>query len=182
MANVFIHFEPTGHSLRHGAGVDGAGNVDKKYRDATSKGVGGHEGDHNGLPPYIVAGSPEEKHWRQQHPTGYAPQKKSSFATGSSDAHEAAKNGKLTDLHNHVKANKEVVNKKDANGWTPLHEGARGGYIDVVKFLVENGADVNGTTSNGGSTLWWAKQVHGTDHEVVQFLEEMGAIDVGPEL
>lgn len=182
MANVFIHFEPTGHSLRHGAGAGSGDHVDKKYRDSATKGIGGHESDHSGLPPYIIPGTPEEKHWRSTHPGGYAPQKKSSFTTGSTDAHEAAKNGKLDDLHDHVKKDKGVVHKKDANGWTPLHEGARGGYLDVVKYLVENGADVNGTTSNGASTLWWAKQTHGSDHEVVKFLEEMGAIDVGPEL
>ena len=67
LANIFIHFEPVGHSLRHNAKVAGGGDVNQKYRDATQRGAGGHESD---LPPYILAGTPEEEHWRQQHPGG----------------------------------------------------------------------------------------------------------------
>jgi ankyrin repeat protein len=29
------------------------------------------------------------------------------------------------------------------NGWTPLHDAAYNGYFDVVKFLVEQQAEVN---------------------------------------
>jgi len=52
-----------------------------------------------------------------------------------------------------------------------------------VKLLVENGADFNAKTSGeGGTVLWWAKQTHGDDHPVISFLEELGALEVGPEL
>lgn len=184
MANVFIHFEPTGHSLRHDAAMEAdTKDVNAKYRDALARGIGGHESDNNGLPPYIKAGTPEETHWRKTHPSGSESIKKTSkFTTGSTDAHEAAKNGQIEELHEHIKRQKDVVHAKDENGWTPLHEGARGGHEDVIKLLVENGANVNETTSNGASVLWWAKQTHGEDHPVVQLLEELGAMMVGPEL
>jgi len=32
-----------------------------------------------------------------------------------------------------------LLDAKDANGWTPLHEGARAGHEDVVKLLVDRG-------------------------------------------
>lgn len=185
MANVFVHFEPTGHSLRHNAKIESDGkDVHAKYRDALARGIGGHETENNGLPPYIKAGSPEEAHWRRTHPGGYKGKedKPASFTTGSTNAHEAAKHGKVDELHAHIKKKKDVVHEKDENGWTPLHEGARGGHEDIVKLLIENGANVNETTSNGGSVLWWAKQTHGDDHPVVQLLEELGALMVGPEL
>ena len=62
-------------------------------------------------------------------------------------------------------------------------QAARGGHLEVVKLLVDNGADFNAKTAGGGGTvLWWAKQTHGEDHPVITFLEELGALDVGPEL
>lgn len=66
-ANVFIHFEPNGHSLRHEARVESGGDVAEKYRRAVERGAGGHEADHDGMPSYIVAGSPEEKKWKREH-------------------------------------------------------------------------------------------------------------------
>lgn len=183
MANIFVHFEPTGHSLRHNAKQDEeTGDVNAKYRDALARGAGGHENDNNGLPPYIKAGSPEEKHWRQTHPSGAKSQQKS-FATGSTSAHKAAQEGSVEALHEEIKKKKAVVNAKDENGWTPLHEGARGGHLEVVKLLVENGADLSARTAgDGGTALWWAKQTHEQDHPVVKFLEDIGALDIGPEL
>ena len=52
-ANIFIHFEPVGHTLRHHNHDPGHGDVDEKYRDALSRGDGGHESadDNSGLPP-----------------------------------------------------------------------------------------------------------------------------------
>jgi prolyl 4-hydroxylase len=70
-ANIFIHFEPTGHSLRHNAQIEGEGDVHEKYREATARRAGGHEVDQAGdLPKYIIPGTPEEANWRRRHPTG----------------------------------------------------------------------------------------------------------------
>ena len=94
-----------------------------------------------------------------------------------------AKDGHVELLDQEIKKKKAVVNAKDENGWTPLHEGARGGHLEVVKLLVENGADLSARTAgDGGTALWWAKQEYDENHPVVKFLEEIGALDVGPEL
>merc|ERR1712183_577891 len=86
-ANLFVHFEPNGHTRRHHNHETDAGeDVAKKYRDALSRGSGGHETDQDGLPDYIVKGTPEEDHWRQTHPNGRKSKKKSSV-TGSTVAH-----------------------------------------------------------------------------------------------
>ena len=178
MANIFIHFEPTGHTIRHNIKLDEESDVDTKYRRTAEQGVGGHENDNSGIPPYIKPGSPEEAAWRRNH----APVVKK-FATGSTSVHDAAKEGDFLVVEEHIKKKKDVVNARDENGWTPLHEGARGGHLEVVKLLVEHGADVSARTGeDGGTALWWAKQSNGEDSEVVKFLEEIGALDAGPEL
>ncbi len=37
----------------------------------------------------------------------------------------------------------QLVNSTDSEGWTPLHEAARGGYVPVIRALLERGADPN---------------------------------------
>ncbi len=66
---------------------------------------------------------------------------------------------------------------------TPLHEAVRFGHIDVVKYLVELGADVNSRTRNfdGASVLWWAVTYVGEDHPVVELLKSRGAVMMGAE-
>jgi prolyl 4-hydroxylase len=182
---VFFLFQPVGHTLRHhGHETDAGGNVDAKYKDALSRGAGGHENaeDNDGLPPYIIRGTLEEANWRQRHPNGVKSKKKS-FATGSTVAHLAAQSGDLETLTAELSKKKELITAKDNNGWQPLHEGARGGHLDVVKYLVENGADINAKThGSGGTALFYAKQQLDDEHPVVTFLESMGALEIGPDL
>ncbi|KAL3910851.1 MAG: hypothetical protein SGILL_007525 [Bacillariaceae sp.] len=156
--------------------------MDKKYRDALSRGVGGHENNADGLPPYVIPGTPEETHWRQAHPDG-ARSKKKSFTTGSTVAHQAAQGGDLGTLKREVEKKKDLVNAKDRNGWSPIHEGVRSGHLDVVKYLVDSGADVNAMTGTGGGTpLYIAKTHLEEDNPIIAFLESLGALDVGPDL
>ena len=158
----------------------------EKYRDSLARGVGGHENEVDGLPSYIVPGSPEESHWRQTHPGG-ARSKRNSATTGSQQtvAHLAAQLGNLEALQKEVNTNKGAVKARDENGWTPLHEGARAGHIDVVKYLIENGADYNDKTGDGitgGTALYLAKKQLKPEHPVISYLESLGALDIGPDL
>ena len=95
----------------------------------------------------------------------------------------AAQSGDVDTLSAEVAKKKDLLTAKDNNGWQPIHEGARGGHLDVVKFLVENGVDVNAKThETGGTALWWAKQNLDNEHPVITFLESMGALEIGPDL
>lgn len=183
-SNIFVHFEPIGHTLRHHDHETDAGeDVDQKYKDAIQKGSGGHEtGDNEGLPAYVIKGTPEEAHWRATHPNGQRSQKKV-FTTGSTPAHLAAQGGDLDKLKKELETKKELVTAKDSNGWQPLHEGARGGHLEVVRYLVDNGADINAKTgADGGTALYYAKKKFDEEHPVVAFLESLGAIEDGPDL
>jgi len=184
VANLFIHFEPTGHSLRHNMGLDPQQHdVDEAYRNSFENLQAGHEHENDALPPYIVPGTPEDSRWRRSHPEGFNKKKATSFTTGSSPAHVAAQAGDLNALKTHVGKDKHLVNKQDANGWTPLHEATRAGHLSAVKYLIEQGADPNVTAGDGGGTaLWWAKKQHDEDDPIIAFLESIGAMDSGPEL
>mmetsp|Transcript_6904 Transcript_6904/g.9889 ORF Transcript_6904/g.9889 Transcript_6904/m.9889 type:complete len:368 (+) Transcript_6904:92-1195(+) len=186
VANLFVHFEPTGHSDRHNHKYD-HGNVHRKYKEAVRRGHGGHENEDNeGLPPYILPGSPEVANYIQRNPNSEAARRSkiSSSTTGSTAAHFHAVAGDLNGLKEEVKKNKDIIHAEDSNGWKPLHEAARGGSIDVVRYLYEQGVDINSRTGagKGYSPLAIAKQQLGIEHPMYEFLKSLGGEAFEPEL
>jgi len=107
------------------------------------------------------------------------------LAFGATDAHIAAKTGSLQALR--VMARNEdaahLFHAEDRNSWTPLHEAVRGGYLDIVDFLLEQEVDINARTQQGSgfSPLWLAQATHGPDHPVTKRLRELGAQEIDPE-
>jgi len=159
-ANLFVHFEAVGP-------------------------LGGdNELNDSDLPPYLIPGSPEESFWRKENPQGYQGGATKNFETGSTVAHVAAQQGDLQALSRILAKKAALVHAQDENGWTPMHEGARGGHVDIVKVLYERGARVNQRSDRGrgGTPLFYAKETHGEDHPVVKFLVHIGGLDLGPEL
>ena len=57
------------------------------------------------------------------------------------NAHTAASAGDLEALIIIASRNPDDVKRKDQNGWSPLHEAARGGHVEVVKWLLQRGLD-----------------------------------------
>jgi len=47
-----------------------------------------------------------------------------------------------------IENNQDVIDAKDKDGRTPLHWACRGVYYDILKYLVEKGADVNAQDNN----------------------------------
>ncbi len=114
----FIHFEPVGHSLKHGHDPD---------LETIHTFTGGHENSPNhGLPPYILEGSPEAALYRQKHPELWEPgyyEVDPNDATGSNGAHYAAAIGDHVTLWHIVENHRaEMLHEYDNNGWLPLHE------------------------------------------------------------
>ena len=177
-ANIFIHFEPTGHSLRHNA-KEAAEQAARGRQEKT----GGHEQEIDGLPSYIKRGSIEEERWLNSHP-GHKRSAKNSFTTGSTPAHRAAQKGNVEELSTVIDKLGHLLDAKDGNGWTPLHEGARAGHVEVVELLIKKGASINERTMEGkGETpLYWSIKENGEDHPVSQLLQSLGGLSIGPDL
>ena len=88
--------------------------------------------------------------------------------------HEAAARGDLEFLRQaHLNGQTKLLSAPDSNSWTILHEAARGGHLDVVKYLVcDLGLDVTMRTNQGLTALHLAHEHHGSDSALVQWMSE----------
>jgi len=87
------------------------------------------------------------------------------------DLIEAAKAGRLEIVRAILDSNPELINNRD-DGATALHHAAFSGHRDIVRFLVERGADINARDTVFGATpAGWA----------IEYLREMGGF-LGIEL
>lgn len=57
------------------------------------------------------------------------------------DAHTAGRMGDMAALTAIALKDIQLLKIYDDNGWTPLHEAARNGHLEAVKFLIDNGLD-----------------------------------------
>ena len=164
-ANIFIHFEPTGHPLYHRSG-----EIEDEIDDD--------------FPPYIIKGSPEDENWRANNPTGWKKPSPSASQESVPEVHLAASSGDIERLEELALSNERILHRKDKNGWQPIHEAARAGHKETIDYLVSKGADINARTHKGtGSTpLNIAKHHYDSDHPLVQLLVSLGALDIGPDL
>ena len=157
-ANIFLHFQP----------------VDKSAYDSDV-----------GLPPYIIPGSKWENEWRSDHPHGWlggADEEVRSSTYSESSARDAILWGDIDRLRSLGEEDHDSLHQPDTNGWHPLHEAVRSGNIEMVKILLEYGANVNQKTNYQQNPLSISLDFHGSDHEMTEFLLEMGAEDVEQDL
>ena len=66
-----------------------------------------------------------------------------------------------------------ALSMQSAKGWTALHYAAVNGDVELVKYLVKYGANVNKSTGEGSTPLFLARL--GNHEEVVQILKKAGA-------
>lgn len=85
---------------------------------------------------------------------------------------EAAQRGDLDGIRLILRAQPELINRRDATGATALHFAAFGGHREVVQELVRQGAEINARDDQFGATpAGWA----------IEYLREMGGL-LGIEL
>lgn len=74
----------------------------------------------------------------------------------SQDIHEAAWNGDFEKVKLLLDEDPQLVNTKGPWGWTPLQRAVYFNHMDIVKFMISKGADLDLTTPNGETALHWA--------------------------
>jgi ankyrin repeat protein len=62
---------------------------------------------------------------------------------------KAAENGDIVTVNKCLKIDKNLVRIEDSDGYTPLHRATYNNHIEVVKLLIESGANVSSRTSDG---------------------------------
>mmetsp|Transcript_6624 Transcript_6624/g.19438 ORF Transcript_6624/g.19438 Transcript_6624/m.19438 type:complete len:472 (+) Transcript_6624:95-1510(+) len=150
-ANIFIHFEPTGF-------LDGRPFVNK---------------DDPELPPYVRAGSPEAEYQYTEYLNARKVEERI-----DTRVHMAAGDGDIEMLRTIAEENVLELSMIDENGWLPIHEAARMGQVESIKFLLEQDEEfLNRRThlGEGISPMTIAMKHHGNDHEVVKYLESLDA-------
>ncbi|CAM4771260.1 unnamed protein product [Rotaria magnacalcarata] len=88
--------------------------------------------------------------------------------------HFAVDSGLIDAVQLLINKGKIPINTLDQAGWSPLHLAAGHNYLDIVKLLLENNADVNIRDSYENTPLAWAKEMNA--EAVISELEKHGAI------
>ena len=153
-ANVFVHFEPIGPLV-----LDDNTSATTELEEESA------------LPPYLVPSSSWEEEWRRENPDGWQLLK---------NANLLAQKGDLTTLEYLAWRAPASLRVPDDNGWQPIHEAARFGHLDILKFLVEEqGIDVNERTRMPGasSPLVIARRYLRKAHPVIDYLQKQGGVE-----
>ncbi|KAJ2719300.1 hypothetical protein GGI07_005294 [Coemansia sp. Benny D115] len=82
----------------------------------------------------------------------------------------AASEGDIERVRELLLADKTLANSKDQNGYTPMHAAASWKHIELLKYLIESGGDVNICDSDGDTPLHICE-----DKECALLLLENGA-------
>ena len=100
-----------------------------------------------------------------------------SSSNGSTVLHLASRNSNQEVVEFLLKLNEISVNARDNSNRTPLmHACYDGGRLDNIKMLIQNGADIQASSSNGSTVLHFASQF--SNQEVVEFLLKLNEISV----
>ncbi|GAX27928.1 hypothetical protein FisN_21Hh278 [Fistulifera solaris] len=113
-ANVFVHFEP----------------YVKLDADQT---LGDVDSLEEMTPPYLIPDSPSEMEWRLRNTKGWSLLR---------DVSLMAQKGDLSTLQFVTSIDPALLRAGDAHGWQPIHEAARFGHVNMLKWLIEQGEHI----------------------------------------
>ena len=131
---------------------------------------GGDDTDHSGLDP-VDFGGPSLTALHAASGAGYG----EGYAA---NAHEHVPGGWLPSVRYLVEEHGLDVNARDHNGFTPLHHAAARGDVEVIEYLVEQGADVTAVARSGHTTADMANgpvQRVPPYPEAIELLESLGS-------
>jgi len=218
-ANLFVHFEPLGHTLRHSqkeqqaeyylqeheqaggesntmtlserlaakakAAYERAFQMEQQMDAAEGHSKRKRRSSDTTLPHYVDPD--KEARWKQNFDFDKKPKvipKPMRQVLVSVTPHNAAASGNLEALKTLADVDRANLFKRDQNGWRPLHEAARSGHVDVLEYLLKEGAKVNERTNNGegGTPLWWAEKKPEKNREAIELLKKYGGLSLQPKI
>jgi ankyrin repeat protein len=94
--------------------------------------------------------------------------------------HLAAGSGDLIRVKNIVEKTPKSLNLKDERGWSPLHLAVKNGHLEMVKFLIDRGAEINARGVRGVTPLRMA--LDSGQKPTADYLRENGARDLNDAL
>lgn len=89
------------------------------------------------------------------------------------EIHEAATEGNLEQVKNLLSADNSFLNTVDDRGRTPLHHAAGNNHLDIIRYLLDSGANIEAADSRGNTPLLSA--IWGNHLSAVKLLAERGA-------
>jgi hypothetical protein len=92
---------------------------------------------------------------------------------GKPDVINAAMNGNIELVKDHVVADAGCVLKADSDEYTALIWSSRRGHLEITRYLVENSANMEARASDGSTALM--NSSYGGHLEITRFLVESGA-------
>mmetsp|Transcript_26147 Transcript_26147/g.43609 ORF Transcript_26147/g.43609 Transcript_26147/m.43609 type:complete len:446 (+) Transcript_26147:230-1567(+) len=160
-ANIFVHFEPLGAFHKDPNDFSSEVVYQEEALDSLEE----------GLPPYIIPGSPWDAQWRKQHPDGWH--------LLHSDLRRSVTSNDRRKVDNLFIQDPESIHALDKNGWSVLHEAARAGHVEMAQYLSARGLDATTKTGHGAAKgelpIDLALKHHGEDSAIYQFLLTLGA-------
>lgn len=91
----------------------------------------------------------------------------------AAEIHDAAEQGDLAAVKRLVSESPDLLDASNERGSTPLHNASFGGHLEVVKFLLEKGADIEAVNGRGFTPLHFA--AYRGHRDVGQLLLDKGA-------
>lgn len=84
----------------------------------------------------------------------------------------AAADNELDTVKQHISSGSYTANSKDPNGYTPIHAAVSYGHKELIKYLIEQGGDVNIQDNEGDTPLHHVEEL-----EVAKLLVEQYKAD-----
>ncbi|CAM9022840.1 unnamed protein product [Wickerhamomyces anomalus] len=79
----------------------------------------------------------------------------------------AAADNDLETVQNYISTGQFSANSKDPNGYTPIHAAVSYGHVELLKYLIQQGGDINTQDTEGDAPLH-----HVEDLQVAKLLKE----------